>query len=96
MGRVFILNQHELELWNQLSIDVQKEICLYKFNHYEEVRNDLLKSKGKILIHPALRCSEEKVKQRLWEGKGVVINGTIVVLGKNMLGKLWMALRNNV
>jgi hypothetical protein len=30
----------------------------------------------------------------LWEGKGVVCDGKIEVIGGNMLGKLWMELRN--
>jgi predicted NAD-dependent protein-ADP-ribosyltransferase YbiA (DUF1768 family) len=95
MGRKFILNKDELDLWYSLSIDVQKEICKYKYDNYEEVRGDLVKSKGKILIHPAMRCSEEKLKSRLWEGKGVIVDGKIEVIGKNMLGDIWMNIRNH-
>ena len=95
MGRKFILDKNELDLWCILSINVQKEICKYKYDNYVEVRDDLLKSKGKLLIHPAMRCSEEKVKTRLWEGKGIVVDGKIEVIGKNMLGNLWMELRDN-
>ncbi len=58
------------------------------------MRNDLCKSKGKILIHPAMRCSEEKLKSRLWEGKCVMVDGKIKVIGKNKLGELWMELRD--
>lgn len=94
MGRQLILNKEELEFWHEESINVQTEICKYKFNNYDQVRNELNASKGKILIHPAMRCSEEKVKDRLWEGKGIVVNGKIEVLGMNMLGKLWMKLRD--
>lgn len=94
LGRQFILNKEELELWHKESINVQTEICNYKFNNYEVVRNELIASKGKILIHPAMRCSEEKVKDKLWEGKGIVIDGKIQVLGMNMLGNLWMKLRD--
>lgn len=63
-------------------------------NIYDEVKNDLYKSKGKILIHHVMRCNEEKVKNKLCEGKGIVINDKIEILGKNMLGKLWMELRD--
>jgi predicted NAD-dependent protein-ADP-ribosyltransferase YbiA (DUF1768 family) len=94
MGRQFILNNEELELWYKESVNVQIEICKYKFNNYLEVRNELIASKGKILIHPAMRCSEEKVKDKLWEGKGIIVDGKIEVLGMNMLGKLWMKLRD--
>jgi len=94
MGRKFILSKEELELWYRLSVDVQNEICKYKYENYEEVKEELVKSKGKVLIHPAMRCSEEKVKSRLWEGKGVVVDGKVEVIGGNMLGKLWMKIRD--
>ena len=93
MARGFVLTSNELELWNILSISVQEEICKYKFENYEVVREDLQKSKGKILVHPALRCSEDKLQYRLWEGKGIVVDGEIKIVGKNMLGDLWMKLR---
>ena len=94
MGRKIILDKDELNLWYKLSIKVQKEICKYKYENYEEVREVLEISKGKLLIHPAMRCSEEKVKNRLWEGKGVVVDGKIEVIGGNMLGNLWMEIRD--
>lgn len=94
MGRKFILDKDELDLWNVLSIEVQKEICKYKYENYEEVRNELEKSKGKILIHPAMRCGEEKVRSKFWEGKGIVVDGKIEVIGMNMLGNLWMKMRD--
>lgn len=93
MGRKFTLTLDELALWDILSIEVQVEICNYKINHYECVKNDLLSTMDKILIHPALRCSEDKLRHRLWEGKAVVIDGNIHVLGKNMLGNIWMDIR---
>ena len=89
-----LLTNDELKLWNSLSVDVQREICDWKFDNYEEVRNDLVKSGTKILVHPALRCSEAKLKDRFWEGKAVVKNGQVEVLGSNLLGKLWMELRS--
>jgi hypothetical protein len=52
-----------------------------------------MKSGDKILIHPAMRCSEEKLAHRIWEGKAVIRDGEVVVLGKNMLGNLWILLR---
>jgi len=93
--RGLLLTNEELKLWSSISIDVQKEICDWKFENYEEVRNDLIKSGSKILVHPAMRCSEDKLKDRIWEGKAVVdSNGRIKVLGGNLLGKIWMDLRS--
>jgi predicted NAD-dependent protein-ADP-ribosyltransferase YbiA (DUF1768 family) len=91
--RGLVLNSTELKLWTSISIDVQHSICRWKVENYEEVRADLVKSGAKILIHPAMRCSEEKLEFRLWEGKGIVKDGKIVVLGKNLLGNIWMMYR---
>jgi predicted NAD-dependent protein-ADP-ribosyltransferase YbiA (DUF1768 family) len=91
--RGLVLNSTELKLWTSISIDVQHSICRWKVENYEEVRADLVKSGTKILIHPAMRCSEEKLEFRLWEGKGIVKDGKIVVLGKNLLGNIWMMYR---
>jgi predicted NAD-dependent protein-ADP-ribosyltransferase YbiA (DUF1768 family) len=89
------LTMEELALWDNISRIVQKEICDYKFRLYQEVRNDLLKSGNKLLIHPAMRCSEEKLETRIWEGKGVVRDGKVSVIGGNALGNLWAKLRIN-
>ena len=85
------LNKEELRLWDELSIDVQFDICLYKFKYYEEVRKWLLKSEDSVLIHPAMRCNNEKMKQRKWEGR-ILENGNI--LGENRLGSIWMKIRD--
>lgn len=94
--RGLMLSSEELELWNNISIYVQKEICKYKWENVEEVRNDLVKSRGKFLVHPALRCSEENLKHKFWEGKGIIVDGKIVILGRNRLGNIWMELRDEV
>ena len=91
-----LLSNVELGLWNDISVEVQNEICKYKKEKYEEVRGDLIKSKGKFLIHPALRCSEEGLKKKIWEGKGVVVDGKIDILGKNRLGNIWMLIRDEL
>jgi hypothetical protein len=41
-----------------------------------------------------MRCNDEKVRSRLWEGRGRVIDGKMVVLGGNMLGNIWMKIRD--
>jgi predicted NAD-dependent protein-ADP-ribosyltransferase YbiA (DUF1768 family) len=89
-----LLTPEELNLWDEISIEVQIEICAYKFNTYEEVREDLIKSGNKILIHPALRTSEENVKKRIWEGKAIIKDRQIQILGKNRLGNIWMDVRD--
>jgi predicted NAD-dependent protein-ADP-ribosyltransferase YbiA (DUF1768 family) len=89
-----LLDEDELEIWEIINICVQSEICKYKYDNYEEVREDLKNSEGRILIHPAMRCSEEKIRKRYWEGKAVLDEkGEIKVLGRNMLGNIWMEFR---
>lgn len=89
------LSSVELHTWGALSLVVQFDICEWKSSRYETVRDDLLRSAGKILIHPALRCSEAKLASRIWEGRAVVRDGRIVVLGRNTLGRMWMQIRDD-
>jgi predicted NAD-dependent protein-ADP-ribosyltransferase YbiA (DUF1768 family) len=88
-----LLTPEGLERWSLISIEVQAKICKWKFDAYEEVRSDLLKSGDKLLIHPALRCSNPET--RIWEGKGILVDGKPTVIGRNLLGKIWMELRHN-
>ena len=84
------LKDYELIQWSKISIDVQKEISKFKFDNYEQVRDDLLKSKGKILVHPALRCTHPE--KCFWEGK--FVDGSVI--GRNLLGQIWMDLRDTL
>lgn len=86
------LQPDELKLWNKISEDVQLEICKYKMKNYEDVREWLKKSGNKILIHPAMRCNNEKIKDKIWEGR--FVNGEII--GQNKLGYIWMNLREDI
>ncbi len=93
--RGLALTQQELEIWNSKSISVQKQICCYKFNNDEIVKKDLKSSIGKILIHPAPRCKASMMHTKLWEGRAIIDdNGNIEILGKNMLGQIWMNIRD--
>jgi hypothetical protein len=41
-----------------------------------------------------MRCTQEKLENtRIWEGRGLLVDGKIVVLGKNLLGNIWMEYR---
>jgi len=89
-----MLTKEEIELWYYISIQVQIDICMYKYETYPEVKTDILNSKDKILVHPALRTSEENVKSKIWEGKAIIKDGAIHILGKNRLGNIWMEVRD--
>jgi predicted NAD-dependent protein-ADP-ribosyltransferase YbiA (DUF1768 family) len=90
------LNSVELQTWDTLSLDVQFTICEWKACQYAKVRDDLIASAGKILIHPAMRCSDAKLASRIWEGRAVVHDGSVVVLGRNTLGRMWMQIRDDM
>ena len=90
------LEPSEIARWTDISIDVQNKISTYKIKNYEEVRNDLIRSESKILVHTAQRCSIDKCNERFWEGKAIVSNGEIKILGRNMLGNIWMELRSEL
>jgi predicted NAD-dependent protein-ADP-ribosyltransferase YbiA (DUF1768 family) len=93
----FRLNEKELKDWYNMSMEVQMEICKYKLEVYEEVREWLKKSQDCLLIHPALRCSNENMKDKIWEGRLVVKeNGECEILGGNKLGDIWMKLRDGI
>jgi len=91
--RGLLLTVEELEFWQNESITVQYEICRWKMNNCNEVQEDLKKSGNKILVHPAMRCTAEKIKGRIWEGRAIIQNGELVILGNNKLGNIWMELR---
>ena len=84
------LNEDEIGVWNRMGVVVQEKICRYKYDNYDVVKEVLESSRGKILVHPALRCKEENVNSRWWEGK--VVDG--VLLGGNKLGNIWMEIRD--
>ena len=84
------LNEDEIVVWNRMGVVVQEKICRYKYENYEVVKEVLESSRNKILVHPAMRCNDEKVRSRLWEGR--VVDG--VMLGGNMLGNIWMKIRD--
>ena len=89
------LTDEEMTLWYEMySEELQVEICKWKIANYEEVRADLAKSEDKLLVHPAMRCNEAKVAGKIWEGKGIVKDGVVSVIGQNRLGNIWMRLRS--
>mgnify|MGYP003349247595 FL=1 len=81
------LNQNQLLFLDKtLAMMIQTNICNYKFNNYQQVRNDLLNSNDKILIHSARTLGP-------WNGRAKYENNELTVLGENKLGEIWMNLR---
>jgi len=91
------LTEPELKLWDKVSLDVQREISTWKVNTIPIVRQDLLNTGTRILVHSAMRTSEKDMVKKFWEGKAIVNeHGEIVVLGGNWLGKIWMEVRDKL
>ena len=89
-----LLKENELNVWKDRGEEIQRKICNYKYQHLKEVRECLEKNKDKILIHPIMRINNDKLKFCVWEGRGVIENGEFKVLGKNLLGNIWMQIRD--
>jgi hypothetical protein len=89
-----LLSEAEIETWTKLCIDVQREICRWKYDNDMCVRNDLQDSGAKPLVHSAMRCRKEDLHKKFWEGKAFIEDDEIVILGKNALGNIWMDFRN--
>lgn len=93
----FRLNEGELRDWCSISEEVQYEICKYKLENYVEVREYLEKSKGCLLIHSIGMIGNEKMKERIWEGRIVKKeDGSFEILGGNKLGNIWMRIRDGI
>jgi len=92
----FLLTMKERMAWEAASEGVQRCICVCKTRDHPEVRKDLLSSGNRLLVHPALRCSVERAALCVWEGRAVVIDGRITVIGGNGLGRLYMECREQL
>lgn len=80
------LNNKEIYLWNKLCYDYQHKICLAKLEQNKNLKNILLNTNNKYLLHQDNRAKEKTI----WGGR---IKYDILI-GKNELGKIWMSLRN--
>ena len=89
-----MLTIEELKYWDIMSDEIQIKICKYKYDTYYRIRELLNDSKGRFLLHPALRVSLENVKKRKWEGRCVIEDGKMIVYGGNRLGCIWMKIRD--
>jgi predicted NAD-dependent protein-ADP-ribosyltransferase YbiA (DUF1768 family) len=90
------LTGKELAIWDSASEVVQEAICRHKQATDPAVKKALQETAGMMLVHPAMRCSLEKAKQRKWEGRVVEDDaGRMIVVGGNRLGAIWMKVRDD-
>tara|TARA_B110000259_G_C14011251_1_gene399700 strand:+ start:732 stop:1340 length:609 start_codon:yes stop_codon:yes gene_type:complete len=92
--KAFLLNPRELAVWDREGPDIQRQISRYKAKHSPSVHKSLMKTVGKMLVHPAMRVKSERMNEKVWEGRATVVDEKIVISGQNMLGKIWMEIRD--
>jgi predicted NAD-dependent protein-ADP-ribosyltransferase YbiA (DUF1768 family) len=83
------LTASELAIWSSCCDNVQREICKWKHDNYPAIRAALRKTTGTLLVH-SCRTADDKMHQEHWCGR--YKEG--VVLGGNVLGKIWMSIRD--
>ena len=76
----FPLEDHEREKWNKESIDIQKEICIYKYKHSSDVKKIIDSSKKSYLLHQDNRATQNTI----WGGR--IDSKTNELIGQNKLG----------
>jgi len=92
--KAFPLDASELAIWDREGPDIQRQISRYKAKHSPSVHKSLMKTVGKVLVHPAMRVKSELMHKKVWEGRATVVDDQIVISGQNMLGKIWMEIRD--
>lgn len=86
----FALEDHEREKWDNESINVQKEICIYKYTHNGDVKKIIDSSKKSYLLHQDNRATQNTV----WGGR--IDQKTNELIGQNKLGIIWMDVRSQI
>jgi hypothetical protein len=41
-----------------------------------------------------MRCSLDKIDNKIWEGRAKIIDNKIIIYGRNLLGNIWMEYRD--
>jgi len=97
------LDAEESKLWSSIGLESQGKISKWKLNHCENVKEVLMGTGSKLLVHRkgrtnAITFSKDPAKynKTIWEGLCVVEDGKVKVYGKNLLGKVWMDIRNEM
>ena len=88
---VMPLSKEQLRPWDtKHAFLTQRAVCHYKCRTYPQIKELLVKSKGRPLLHQDNRARESNV----WGGRIDVTTGKFV--GQNQLGKIWMQMRDNL
>ncbi|AUF82242.1 NADAR superfamily protein [Tetraselmis virus 1] len=78
----------ELAMWERKKEAYQYQVCAYKIMNYSSVANTLRATRGDYILFQG----HELTQHSFWSGR--VKNGRIE--GKNIMGKIWMDIRNTM
>ena len=81
------LTEDEQNIWQRENKNVQMKISMAKLNQIPILREYLLSTQNKYLLH-----QENKTKNPIWGGR--IQKNTGELIGKNELGKIWMMIRH--
>ena len=81
--KAFPLDASELAIWDREGPDIQRQISRYKAKHSPSVHKSLMKTVGKMLVHPAMRVKSELMHKKVWEGRATVVDEKIVISGQH-------------
>jgi predicted NAD-dependent protein-ADP-ribosyltransferase YbiA (DUF1768 family) len=98
------LEEGEMKTWGDIYVETQKKICRWKYDMCPGVKQALMSTGDKLLVHLASRKNAIQVSKSTKPNNGlanaegicIVENGKVKVLGPNMLGKIWTEIRDNV
>ena len=43
-----------------------------------------------------MRCNTTNIDKQIWTGRAIIEENKIIIRGKNLLGNIWMELRNYI
>jgi len=97
------LSKIESKTWDEIYLVTQRKICRWKYDMCPGVKQALANTGNKLLVHLASRknafqvSKNPKLNNGLANAEGICIveNGKVKVLGLNMLGKIWMEIRDS-
>lgn len=93
-GKAFRLTSEELELWHQHTLEVQKQICQSKLEQSADLREFLVSSNEKYLLHFERSSGwSEYGGTFLSKDASPFRDGRCWLKGNNKLGCLWMDIR---
>lgn len=94
-GKALKLNQNELKHWSMLVRQAQNYICWEKIKSTQGLREYLISTKGLYLLHLEVMGSWSEYGGVFLE-KSPFNDGKLWLKGNNLLGNIWMQIRDTL